>query len=501
MSSTTRKRKKTDNLTITGTGMNTPMLGVPTQVIKTTRDSGNQTIEEDPLNYQYQKTLDLRELLLRINAAIIQENKKMREDTNQLNEEITERVFQINELSKINRNYVEQLKNMQLKINSKLAKGNKYLDKMEKLKKKEAELEKDLKVIDKEIAIAGKSQEIAINDYNYMKNLEEKNNPELQNSLLAKLEALKKRKNKLQHEIKDLKKTISEHNLCKKEKQNLISTLNIMTNSYQFEIKKENMFDSNIANLEDKKEKAKEENNKYKENIRKVNGNNNSISYSSRISKKVVDKMSKINSERIVISNRAQKHINTLCNNLEDNYIKSSGNVKNRDNINYQNSPKYLFTQEEEVVLETIIPHSYLKKCKEKFQKVENERYNLIDKIKINKESSPIKFIKLEKNFNDLKKKEQNLLRIDLSSRVTKAKSKVNKLKLELNKIMNEINTWNKMLKMKNIQNVQFNKYINSMPNNRDDSQSKIESESKDKTETESNLKEENDNNFGYNMQ
>jgi len=287
MSSTTRKRKKTDNLTITGTGMNTPMLGVPTQVIKTTRDSGNQTIEEDPLNYQYQKTLDLRELLLRINAAIIQENKKMREDTNQLNEEITERVFQINELSKINRNYVEKLKNMQLKINSKLAKGNKYLDKMEKLKKKEAELKKDLKVIDKEIAIAGKSQEIAINDYNYMKNLEEKNNPELQNSLLAKLEALKKRKNKLQYEIKDLKKTISEHKLCKKEKQNLISTLNIMTNSYQFEIKKENMFDSNIANLEDKKEKAKEENNRYKENIRKVNGNNKSISYSSRISKKL----------------------------------------------------------------------------------------------------------------------------------------------------------------------------------------------------------------------
>jgi hypothetical protein len=63
---------------------------------------------------------------------------------------------------------------------------------MEKLKKKEAELKKDLKVIDKEILIAGKNQEIAKNDYNYIKNLEAKIDPELQNSLLEKLQALQR---------------------------------------------------------------------------------------------------------------------------------------------------------------------------------------------------------------------------------------------------------------------------------------------------------------------
>lgn len=498
MSSTGKKRKKTNNLTTTGTGKNTPMLGVPSQII-TTREAGNQTLEEESTNFQYQKTLDLRALLEKINSAIIRERQMMREDTNQLNEIITEKVFQISDLSKINNDYVSQLKEIKATLDIKMTMGNRYLYKMEKLKKKEAELKKDIKVIDKEIIIAGKNQEIAKNDYNYMKNFEEKNDPELQNSLLAKLEALKRKRNQLQYEIKELKKIIKEHKLCKKEKQNLIGTLNIITNSYEFEVKKENMFDSNIADLEEKKEKAKEENDRYKENIQKMNGNSRSISYCTRLRKNVIDKMSKINSERKIISNRAQLYVNNLCNNLEEQYIKSSGNMKNMDNNNYQNNPKYLFTQNEQVQLATIIPPSYLNKFKERFGKVENERYNLLDKIKINKQSSPINSLKININYNELKKKEQKILRIDLNSKVIKANSHVNKLKSDLNKIMNEINTWNKMLKMKTMQNLQFNKYINSMSKNKDDSESKIKNKAKD--ETESDLEEENDMNFAYNME
>lgn len=498
MSSTGKKRKKTNNLTTTGTGKNTPMLGVPSQII-TTREAGNQTLEEESTNFQYQKTLDLRALLEKINSAIIRERQMMREDTNQLNEIITEKVFQISDLSKINNDYVSQLKEIKATLDSKMTMGNRYLYKMEKLKKKEAELKKDIKVIDKEIIIAGKNQEIAKNDYNYMKNLEEKNDPELQNSLLAKLEALQRKRNQLQYEIKELKKIIKEHKLCKKEKQNLIGTLNIITNSYQFEVKKENMFDSNIADLEEKKEKAREENDRYKENIQKMNGNSRSISYCTSIRKNVIDKMSKINSERKIISNRAQLYVNNLCNNLEEQYIKSSGNMKNMDNNNYQNNPKYLFTQNEQVQLATIIPPSYLNKFKERFGKVENERYNLLDKIKINKQSSPINSLKININYNELKKKEQKILRIDLNSKVIKANSHVNKLKSDLNKIMNEINTWNKMLKMKTMQNLQFNKYIKSMSKNKDDSESKIKNKDNDKTESE--LEEENDMNFAYNME
>ena len=498
MSSTGKKRKKTNNLTTTGTGKNTPMLGVPSQII-TTREAGNQTLEEESSNFQYQKTLDLRALLEKINSAIIRERQMMREDTNQLNEIITEKVFQINDLTKINNDYVSQLKDIKATLDSKMTLGKRYLYKMEKLKKKEAELKKDIKVMDKEIIIAGKNQEIAKNDYNYMKNLEEKNDSELQNSLLAKYESLQRKRNQLQYEIKELKKIIKEHKLCKKEKQNLIGTLNIITNSYQFEVKKENMFDSNIADLEEKKEKAKEENDRYKENIQKMNGNSRSISYCTRLRKNVIDKMSKINSERKIISNRAQLYVNNLCNNLEEQYIQSSGNMKNMDNNNYQNNPKYLFTQNEQVQLATIIPPSYLNKFKERFGKVENERYNLLDKIKINKQSSPINSLKININYNELKKKEQKILRIDLNSKVIKANSHVNKLKSDLNKIMNEINSWNKMLKMKTMQNLQFNKYINSMSKNKDDSESKIKN--KDKDETESDLEEENDMNFAYNME
>ena len=91
------------------------------------------------------------------------------------------------------------------------------------------------------------------------------------------------------------------------------------------------------------------------------------------------------------------------------------------------------------------------------------------------------------------------LIRIDFNSKVIKANTHVNKLKSDLNKIMNEINSWNKMLKMKTIQNLQFNKYINSITKNKGDSDSKIKIKDKDKTE--SDLEEENDMNFAYNME
>lgn len=499
MSNAGKKGKKTNNLTTTGTGINTPMLGVPTQIIKTTRDSGDQTLEVESSNFQYQKTLDLRAFLEKINAAIIKENQMMREDTNQLNEIITEKVFQISDLSKINKNYISELQDIKAKLDSKMKNGNKYLYKMEKLKKKEAELKKDIKVIDKEIVIARKKQEISKNDYNYMKNLEEKNDPELQNSLLAKLEALKRSINQLQYEIKELKKIIKEHNLCEKEKQDLNSTLNIITNSYQFEIKKEKMFDSNISTLEEKKGKAKEENDRYKENIQKMNENNRSISYCTRERKRVLDKMAKINSERIMISNSVKKHINNICNQLEEEYIKSSGNLENRYNNNYQNNPKYLFTQNEEAVLGNIVDKTYLNKLKERFGKVENERYILINKINNNKISNPINSLKININYNELKKKEQKLLKIDLNSRVTKGNANINKLKSDLNKVMNEMKNYNKILKMKSIQNMQYKKYINSMSKSKDDTQSKINIKVKD--EDDSNLEEDNDINFGYNME
>ena len=451
MSNTGKKRKKTNNLTTSGTGINTPMLGVPTQIIRATRDSGDQTLEVESSNFQCQKTLDLRALLEKINSAIVKENQMMREDTNQLNDIITEKVSQLSDLSKINKNYVSELKDIKAKLDSKMTKGNKYLYKMEKLKKKEAELKKDIKVIDKEIAIAGKKQEIAKNDYNYMKNLKENNDPELQNSLLAKLEALQRSINQLQYEIKELKKIIKEHKLCEKEKQDLNSTLNILTNSYQFEIKKEKMFDYNLSNLEEKKGKAKEENDRYKENIQKMNDKNRSLSYCSRVRKRVLNKMVKINSEKIMISNRAKKHINNICNQLKEQYIKSSGNLENIYNNNYQNNPKYLFTQNEEDVLKSIVDKTYLNKLKERFGKVENERYILMNIINHNKKTSPINSLKININYNELKKKEQKILRIDLNSRVTKGNANINKLKSDLNKVMNEIKNWNKKLKTKNI--------------------------------------------------
>ena len=55
----------------------------------------------------------------------------------------------------------------------------------------------------------------------------------------------------------------------------------MLNNSYEFEIKKTNMLETNMANLEEKKEKIKKEIKEKEE----FNANNRSISYCTKIRK------------------------------------------------------------------------------------------------------------------------------------------------------------------------------------------------------------------------
>ena len=454
-------KKKSKKKTTTGTGINTPMLGIPDYT--QTSNKSNSKNNDSTLEGLEQKTIELREQLEKIKSEAEQERALSMEETYQLNADITDKNFEVNVLSSENRDLIAQLKEIKSSLDEKMKIGNKFFVKMEKLKKEEENKKKLIEVMDKEIELAQKEQDIVIRDYNRIKNISANNYPDKENELRQNLESLENDKKQLENEIIKLRKIIKEHKSCSKVKQNLISNLNVITNSYQFEEKKKNMLESNFADLEEKKEKIK------KENEEKLNMSNRSNTYSNKIRNKVLERMEKKNSEKNIIPSRASLHIAKLCKNIGNNYMKNSRDLKNINNSDYKMKQKYLFTDNEQMQLATIIPPSYLNKFKEKFDEVENQRYDLMDKIRVSHDQnkSTLNSVKIKLNYTELKKKEQKILWVDLNSNVAKKNVDITKLKTDINKINKDINTWKKLLRMKNNENKRLNKYIDNMKNNK----------------------------------
>ena len=166
---------------------------------------------------------------------------------------------------------------------------------------------------------------------------------------------------------------------------------------------------------------------------------------------------------------------------------------------------KSLFTDNEQINLATIIPPSYLNKFKEKFDEVENQRYDLIDKIKVAKDqhASTLNSVKIKLNYTELKKKEQKIVLVDLNSNVAKKNMDITKLKTDINKINKDISTWKKLLKMKDNEGKRLNKYIDELKNNKNRNGNIEESKRSSITKKKKalNLQKQNNINLSYNME
>ena len=259
----------------------------------------------------------------------------------------------------------------------------------------------------------------------------------------------------------NLRISLKEHKLCPKIKTNLLSKLNVLNNSYEFEQKKTNMLETSMVDYEQKKEKIKKDIQEKKE----YNASNKSLSFCSNIRNKVLKQAEKKNSERKLLS-PTRRHIAQICKDIEADNIQNSGNIKKiNPSINYSKTPKSLFTETEQMKLAAIIPPSILNEFKERFDMIENERYDLIGKLQNNKnkynDESDNFMAKL--NYTELKKKEQKMQWVDMNANLSKKNSDINKLKNQLKKVNKEFNNWNKLLKMKDNENTRLNEYIHNI--------------------------------------
>ena len=470
MSNVSKKNRNiSNNKKTTGTGKNITLLGVNNN-LKTSNDStANKLVNNTLTELERQKNLFMKE-------------------TNQLRIDLTEKNFEINDLSTENKNLISQLKEMKTSLNGKMKIGEVFMKKMEKLKKEEKALQKHIELKDKEIDIAKKYQKIEMKEYNLIKSISDNNNIEKENALRLELENATKIKDELENENKNLRNEIQLHNLCPQKKSKLMFELNLIENAYQFEIKKNNMFNLNDLLLEEKKEKIKEKIKKRKENKKIIN--NKSMSYGYELRNKIFSQSKQKKSEDNMISYKASKQIlkkfNTIDEqkkpakkvlkiNTNNNDYKNVEKRINTNNYDYKERQKTLFNDKEKKRLATIIPAYILNEYQLRFEALENNRYNLADQIKKEQDNNEnIKnSVKLKINYSELNKKEQKLKNVELNSSLSKKKEEISKLKSEIIKINREYNIWDKLFKRKSNENAKLNKYLDNLKNKNDNNMEK----------------------------
>jgi len=299
-----KNNKNNNNTTSSGTGKNTAMLGLPQKSNNPKENKENQNLnnkndKNKNINNELKTTKSLPELvketeelqvkLAKINSQMDNERYLLMQETNDLNTEITEKGFEISCLSTENKNLISQLKDIKSTMDDKIKIGKIFLEKKQRLANKEKQLNKKIEVLEKEIILAEKNNKIVENDCRRMKILAKNNEEGKEQILDEELNNLQKIKSELENTNMNLRISLKEHKLCPKIKTNLLSKLNVLNNSYEFEQKKTNMLETSMVDYEQKKEKIKKDIQEKKE----YNASNKSLSFCSNIRNKVLKQAEK----------------------------------------------------------------------------------------------------------------------------------------------------------------------------------------------------------------
>ena len=396
---------------------------------------------------------DLTELKNKINEI----NSKIENEKNisinnyiSLNSEIKIKISKIKNLSLEQMELISKLKIIKNEVNKKLSKLNDLLMKKTEINKKEKELQKLIEVKDKEIEFANKRNIKVKDEYKRIIKIFNNNDFMKENNLRKELFELKNEINKLELHIRKLGSILDQHKYCDKHKNELLNYLSLLTNAYQFEIKKTSMIDMTLNS----------DNETDLNNSKSINKTIDILcSPKRKLSKKII--INNKNSQPNLFSKKTYKYINSVLNNMNDEQKKESGNILNIKN--YKLQKKTLFNSKENNFLEKIIPNEYLVKCKERFDNIENENNKIKEKLNQNK-------IKRDKMITEKQviigmkeikikaaKKEESKLNIN----ILKKNRLLDALKKKINEVDKETKKYKNLLNMKNKENSNLKKKLN----------------------------------------
>lgn len=446
---------------------NLSSLGVPSTLqtnIKKYKTESLQTLSRKKKSKNYiiikYNLNELKNQINEINTKINNEKNISINNYNSLNNEIQAKVAVIKNLAVDQKELISKLKIIKNEINNKIQKANVLILKKNGDNNKEKLLSRLITVKEKEIELANKKNEKMKKEYKRVLRIFNNNDFTKEINLRKELLELKNEISTLEQEIRKLETILAKHQYCDKHKNELLNYLSLLTNAYQFEVKKTSMEDMTINS-----DKESEKNNLKLESI-------NTKSHTSKTlnifrSPKIRRTNNILNLKQKILINNKKSHLNLLTKN-SFNYINNSLNDINAENgkgcsyINHTNNSnnfkkkkKSLFNLKENFFLEKIIPNEYLKKCKERFDNIENENIILKEKINLNKikKEKLINEKQLKLEIKEIKIRANKKEKIKLNIDIYKTKKSIDELKKKINEINKETKKYNNLINIKNKEN------------------------------------------------
>ena len=211
------------------------------------------------------------------------------------------------------------------------------------------------------------------------------------------------------------------HKNCDKTLLSLKNKIALLKNDFQFETKKANMLE--IQNSP--RTNIVSENNVQSKKVNKLRNDNNKnpiclsaikINHYKQLSKNC--------------HNYVERQFNCLYKNVNINKSVSINLNRETENGNL------LFTENEEKILQKLIPNDYLRNLKIKFENLESQKYELMDKFKGNSEvKKSIKNNEMKIDLSRINNETQKKIKISLNANLTKSHKLISELKGKIRKI------------------------------------------------------------------
>lgn len=399
----------------------------------------NSLTENDNPEYSYLKELEIKteELesqLSKIKLEYETEKKNAIHKIEDYNKRIEEAGKELKNVSNINLNLINNLKNIQKKLDVKFEKASKQ-KKTFPLKRELNEESKE-RIIENLKKLQQHTQKIK---ENYQKLL-----ADFDGGLIEKkgteITKMNEEIKKLNEDNKVLRENECSHRKCSKEIQNLTTVLNLLKNALEFEIKKGEMYNTN-----DNKDNAileeswKNNTNYYKDKKDK----SKPMYYMFGVKKK--DKPKKLNKSagKIILSEiNSMKKVN--------NYLTNKSIDKNRKKIKQIK----LFDDEEIPVIDKIMPENYRIIMSQKFDEIKNQKEDIEERFEDFKEKKKeneeisTNIEALRNQFKDLRNKKIDLMQVNKSINL-----KINNIKIEISQTQKNLEKMSKILQIKEKEN------------------------------------------------
>ena len=397
--------------------------------------------KKNPLEELKKKTLEMQNQLNLLEKQLTETKGATLTDLGELNGNIEIKNLEIKKLSKDNQIFFQNLKLIKDEVDDKMKFVKIFKLKEEELNKKETDLKKVIELKEKELKISQRNIEIYRKDKErYEQLLAENGSEDTLPNLLSTIAELNSKAESLQNKITALKRITQEHKACEhrhKEKQNKLS---LLKNEYEFQLKRENLSQSVSISKQQRHTYNERETSPYQKNkILKPKKSNENVKY-----KKFKTSLAPIWQELDELGENYNRSIaiTTSCR-LKDN--------RNNSEDNLLSQPNYLFKPEEKKVLSKIIPNAHLDAFQERFNRVENEKQIIEDKIRYstNIKKKEIKGKKEKVDFSSLQMKEQNKKSVILNSEISKQKREIADLKGKIKTLKKELKFTNDLMAMK----------------------------------------------------